>query len=38
MHYTAYSFATNPSIPTITAKDGSQLGNYVGFTTVNSKI
>jgi len=36
MHYTAYSFAINSNIPTITAKDGSQLGNYIGFTSVDN--
>ena len=35
MHYTAYSFAINSNIPTITAKDGSQLGNYIGLTSVD---
>lgn len=34
MHYDAYAFAIDRNIPTITAKDGSTLGNTVGFSTV----
>ena len=38
MQYDAYAFAVDRNIPTITAKDGSTLGNTVGFSTVSFTI
>ncbi len=38
MHYGAYGFAVDPTIPTIIVPDGVSIGQRVGFSEVISEI